>query len=161
MSTSTQRGPIERALVGFASSRFGGWYFVNVSSRWDPWLLKRSNGRFSSVPGQPVLVLVHTGAKSGRRRETALLYVTDGNDIVLVGSKAGATKNPAWYHNLVAHPDCELIVKDRSGRYRARQAAGEERERLWRLANDLYPGYDTYQTRTDRTIPVLVLEPAA
>lgn len=149
-------------LTRAAASRAGAWYFVNVTSRIDPWLLKRTGGRLSSIVGQPVLLVQHTGARTGAARETPLVYATDGPNIVLIASNGGAPHHPAWYHNLVAHPDVGVVAAGRSGRYRAREAQGEERERLWRLATGVYPGYDTYQARAGRrAIPVLVLEPAA
>ena len=153
--------PIQNAIVKVASSKAGAWYFIHVTSRLDPWLLKRSNGRVSSIIGQPVLLLQHTGAKSGLPRETPLVYATDGADIVLIASMGGSPTNPAWFHNLVAHPSCRVIASGRSGAYVARIAEGAERDRLWQLAVDIYPGYDTYQARTGgRIIPVMVLSPA-
>ena len=153
--------PFTRAAVKVASSPVGAWYFINVTTKIDPWILKKTDGRFSSIIGQPVLLLKHTGAKSGAARETPLVYAVDGNDIVLIASMGGSPKNPAWYHNLVAHPECEVIAKNRSGRYVAREVSGPERDRLWELALDVYLGYNTYQARTGgRTIPVLVLSPA-
>jgi deazaflavin-dependent oxidoreductase (nitroreductase family) len=78
---------------------------------------------------------------------------------VLVASMAGAARNPAWYHNLKANPECGVIARNRSGRYRARELEGEERQRAWAIANDVYSGYSTYQGRTGgRVIPVLRLE---
>ncbi len=157
-----KKTPFYRGVIKIASSPAGAWYFVNVTSKVDPWLLRKTGGRVSALPGQPVLLLVHTGAKSGQRRETPLVYAVDGSNVVLIASKGGDPKHPAWYHNLVANPDCELVAKGRSGKYRAREATGEERSRLWALALDVYPGYATYQQRAGaRTIPVLVLEPAA
>lgn len=156
-----KKTPLYRGVIKVASSPAGAWFFINVTSKIDPWLLRKTDGRVSALPGQPVLLLVHTGAKSGRRRETPLVYALDGPNVVLIASKGGDPKHPAWYHNLVANPDCELVARGRSGRYHAREAAGEERARLWALALDVYPGYATYQKRTGgRTIPVLVLEPS-
>ncbi len=149
----------ERVLESFAKSRAGGWWFVNVANKLDPPLLKATNGRFSTAVGTPVLLLRSRGAKSGQLRETPLLYDTDADRIVLVASKAGAAKHPAWYHNLRAHPDVEVIAAGRSGRYRAHEAEGDERARLWDDVNDLYAGYETYQGRAGaRRIPVMVLE---
>ena len=146
-----------------AASKAGGFYFVHIVSRVDPWLLRTSNGRLHSLPGgPPVLLLEHTGAKSGQARETALVHGVDGTSILLVASKAGAVKHPAWYHNLKAHPECGVIAKGRSGRYVARELQGEERERAWAIVTDVYRGYDDYQARTGgRVIPVLALEPVA
>ena len=102
-----------KLIERLAASKAGGFYFVHVVSRVDPWLLRRSNGRFSTVIGTPVLLLEHVGAKSGQRRETALVYGTDDATILLVASKAGATSHPAWYHNLNANPECGIIAKNR------------------------------------------------
>jgi deazaflavin-dependent oxidoreductase (nitroreductase family) len=148
-------------VIKVASSRAGAWFFINVSAKLDPPLLKASKGWVSSLPGQPVLLLAHTGAKSGARRETPLVYASDGPDLVLIASNGGNPKHPAWYHNLIANPECEVVARGRSGRYLAREAAGPERERLWARALEIYPGYATYQARTDgRTIPVLILHRA-
>jgi deazaflavin-dependent oxidoreductase (nitroreductase family) len=150
----------ERAMEDFAKSRPGGWLFVNVFNRIDPFLLKASGGRLSLAVGRPVLLLTHTGARSGERRETPLLFTADGDRIVLVASKAGAARHPAWYHNLRANPRAEVLAPGgRSGTYLAREAEGEERDRLWAAVNDLYAGYDVYQGRAGaRRIPVVVLE---
>jgi len=142
-----------------AASRFGGWYFINVANKVDKHLVPATNGRMSSAVGQQVLVVETIGAKSGQARRIPLVYVVDGEAIVLIASKGGAPKHPAWYHNLKAHPEVQVWAKGRSGRYRAREAEGEERERLWAKAVDYYAGYDTYQARTGgRRIPVMVLD---
>lgn len=109
----------------------------------------------------PTVLLTHTGAKSGKRRTTPLLYFTDGEGVVLVASKGGAASHPAWYHNVKANPDVEASTDGRPVPYRAHEAVGGERERLWALATTLYSGYDDYQAKAgDRTIPVIVLSPA-
>jgi deazaflavin-dependent oxidoreductase (nitroreductase family) len=155
-----QLNRVERVLEDFARSKVGGWYFVNVAMRVDRVLLPLTRGRVSSAPGQQVLLLETVGAKSGERRRTPLVYVTDDNHIVLIASKAGAKRHPAWFHNLRANPRVKVLAPGRSGEYNAREAEGEERERLWRDACDYYAGYDTYQDRAgDRRIPVVVLEP--
>jgi deazaflavin-dependent oxidoreductase (nitroreductase family) len=150
----------ERLMEPIAASRPGSWLYVHVFCRIDPLLLRMSRGRISISLGWPILLLTHTGARSGARRRTALLYASDGDRIVLVASKAGAARNPAWYHNLKANPRCTVLAaRGRSGDYEARVLEGEERARLWALANDLYAGYTAYQGRTERRIPVLALEP--
>lgn len=157
-----QLNRVERVLEDFARSKVGGWYFVNVAMRVDRVLLPLTRGRVSSAPGQQVLLLETVGAKSGERRRTPLVYVTDDGHIVLIASKAGATRHPAWFHNLRANPRVKVLAPGRSGEYNAREAEGEERERLWREACDYYAGYDTYQDRAgSRRIPVVVLEPAS
>jgi F420H(2)-dependent quinone reductase len=121
-----------------------------------------SNGlighRFPGAP--PVLLLDHVGARSGVKRTTPLVYGRDGSDLVLVASKGGYPKNPAWLHNLRANPDTTVQVGSRISNVRARIAQGAERERLWKLMVGVYPGYDGYRRRTDREIPVVVLERA-
>jgi len=152
----------ELMLERWASSRAGGWYFINVANKIDKHLVPATDGRVSTAIGQQVVVVETIGAKSGQRRRIPLVYITDGNRIVLIASKGGAAKNPAWYHNLKAHPEVKVWAKGRSGRYRAREAEGEERERLWAEAVDYYAGYETYQARTGgRRIPVMVLEPVS
>jgi deazaflavin-dependent oxidoreductase (nitroreductase family) len=148
----------ERVLARFAASPAGGWYFINVANRIDKHLVPATRGRLSTAIGQQVLVVETVGAKSGQARRIPLVYVTDGDDIVLVASKGGAPRHPAWYHNLRAHPEVRVWAAGRAGRYRAREAAGAERERLWQLAVDYYPGYEAYQRRAgQRRIPVMVL----
>jgi deazaflavin-dependent oxidoreductase (nitroreductase family) len=148
----------ERQLERFAASPAGGWFFVEVAHRVDPFLLKATKGRFSVAVGQPVLLLKTKGAKSGAVRETPLLYAEDGDRLVAVASKAGSPRHPAWYHNLRANPTVDILApRGRSGRYVGHEAEGEERARLWEEVNDLYAGYDVYQTRAgSRRIPVVV-----
>ena len=155
------RTRFQRQAERFASTRAGGWFFVNVANRVDRGLLRLSRGRLSLAVGEPVLLLTTRGARTGARRSTPLLYGTDGDRLVLVASKAGSPQHPAWYRNLKANPQVEVIASGRSGRYRAREAEAEERERLWAQAVEQYSGYDVYQGRTGgRRIPVVVLEPA-
>jgi deazaflavin-dependent oxidoreductase (nitroreductase family) len=150
----------ERSLENFARSRAGGWWFVNVAMRLDRVLLPLSRGRISSAIGSNVLLLETIGAKSGQVRKTPLAYIKDGERVVLIASKAGATRNPAWFHNLRANPRAKILAPGRSGEYVAHEAEGGERERLWAKAVDYYAGYETYQGRTGgRRIPVVVLEP--
>lgn len=108
----------------------------------------------------PILVMEHRGAKSGAVRRTPLLYASDGDDVVLIASRGGDRKHPAWYHNLRANPEVKLFLRGRTGRYRAHVVEGAERERLWRIATDLNPGYDIYKLRAgSRQIPVVALSP--
>jgi deazaflavin-dependent oxidoreductase (nitroreductase family) len=154
-------GRIEQAIKRLGSTKAGAWYFINVANPVDKRLVPATNGRLSLAPGQPVLVLETVGAKSGAVRRIPLLYATDGDDFVLVASKGGAPKHPAWYHNVRANPDVRLFVKGRSGRYRAHVAEGAEYERLWGVVTAIYPGYDVYQQRAaGRRIPLVVLSSA-
>ncbi len=112
------------------------------------------------VPGlPPFLLLDHVGAKSGTKRTTPLVYVDDGDSFVIVASKGGHPRHPAWYHNLRANPDTEVQVGPERRRVHARVAEGEERERLWKKAVAQYGGYEGYQRRTSRKIPLVILEP--
>jgi deazaflavin-dependent oxidoreductase (nitroreductase family) len=112
------------------------------------------------VPGAPpMLLLDHVGAKSGTRRTSPLVYGVDGKDWVLVASKGGYPKNPAWLHNLIAHPDTTMQVGSRRVPVHARVADAQERKRLWPLMLKVYSGYADYQRRTEREIPVVILTP--
>jgi F420H(2)-dependent quinone reductase len=112
------------------------------------------------VPGAPpMLLLDHVGARSGVKRTSPLAYGRDGDNLVLIASKGGYPKNPAWFHNLLANPDTTVQVGSQVRNVRVRVARGEERERLWALMVDLYRAYEGYRKRTEREIPVVVLEP--
>ena len=119
-----------------------------------------SNGmighRFPGAP--PMLLLEHVGAKSGTKRTTPLVYVEDDPDVVLVASKGGHPRNPSWYHNLRANPDTVVQIGAERRRVHARVATPEERERLWPKAVATYSGYRGYQQRTERQIPLVILE---
>ena len=106
-----------------------------------------------------VLLLDHVGAKSGVSRTTPLFYVEDPPNVVIVASKGGHPQHPAWYHNLLANPDTTVQIGSERRRVRARVAAPEERARLWPEVVKAYSGYRTYQERTDREIPLVILEP--
>jgi deazaflavin-dependent oxidoreductase (nitroreductase family) len=109
----------------------------------------------------PVLLLTTIGRKSGQVRTQPLAYTQVGDGYAVIASKGGAAQHPLWYLNLRANPLAEVTVGRETRRVRARDAQGEERERLWRAFADLYPGYDRYAQKTSRRIPVVVLEPAA
>jgi len=108
--------------------------------------------------GTTTLLLTTHGRKTGEPTTTPLIYATDGDKYVVVASKGGAPAHPGWYRNLVKDPNVEVQVKDAVFGARARTAVGEEREQLWKLATQQWPDYDAYQTRTEREIPVVVLE---
>jgi deazaflavin-dependent oxidoreductase (nitroreductase family) len=110
--------------------------------------------------GSKILLLTTTGRKTGEARTTALIYETADDTYVIVASKGGAPEHPGWYENLAKEPQVELQVKDEVFPARARTAHGEEREQLWKLVTQQWPDYDAYQTKTDREIPVVVLERA-
>jgi F420H(2)-dependent quinone reductase len=111
------------------------------------------------VPGfGSMLLLEHVGAKSGRKRTSPLLYVRHGDDVFIVASKGGNPKHPGWYHNLRANPDTEVQIGSERRPVRARVATPEERRLLWPRAVDAYGGYREYQERTEREIPIVILE---
>ena len=111
------------------------------------------------LPGAPpMLLLEHVGAKSGRRRTSPLAYAVDGDAVVIVASKGGHPRHPAWFHNLRANPDTTIQVGAERRPVRARVATAAERERLWPKVVEVYAGYDEYQRATDRVIPLVVLE---
>ena len=110
--------------------------------------------------GSKILLLTTKGRTTGEPRTTPLIYEEDGDRYVIVASQGGAPTHPGWYRNLTKNPEVELQVLDEVFPARARTAEGEERERLWKLVNQQWPDYDAYQTRTDREIPVVVLERA-
>ncbi len=120
-----------------------------------------SDGRLAAdVANMPVLKLTTVGRKSGGRRTTMLTTPHEfGDSLVLIASYGGDDRHPAWYHNLVAAPDVEVELRGRTSAMRARVATGEERTRLWSEVIRKHPNYAGYQRRTERQIPVIVLEP--
>ena len=119
-----------------------------------------TRGRVMARVGKaPVLLLTTTGRKSGQPRTAPLVYLADGERMIVIGSNAGNAKVPAWALNLKANPEAEVEIGGRRQAVRARVAAGEERAELWRRCNDQYAGFDDYAERTDRDIAVFVLEP--
>jgi deazaflavin-dependent oxidoreductase (nitroreductase family) len=108
--------------------------------------------------GSSVLLLTTTGRRSGNESTTPLIYDVDAKDVVVVASKGGAPRDPGWYRNLSVHPEVGVQIKGDRFRARARTARGEERERLWLKMNRVWPHYDEYQKKTEREIPVVVLE---
>ncbi len=123
-------------------------------------LYRLSRGRvFGAFAGSPVLLLTSIGRRSGQPRTAPVLYLADGERLIVIGSNAGHEKAPAWSLNLEANPDAEVELASKRQKVRARIAAGEEREELWRKMNLQYGGFDDYSARTTREIRVFVLEP--
>lgn len=111
--------------------------------------------------GAPLLLLHTTGAKSGQVRVNPMMYRTDGDRLVVFASKAGAPTNPDWYHNLLANPRAKAELGTEIVDVEARVATGEERERLWSVQKQEWPGFADYERKTDREIPVIILERVA
>ena len=108
--------------------------------------------------GSTILLLTTTGRNSGNESTTPLIFGLDGDNPVIVASKGGAPEHPGWYRNLRKTPQVGVQIKGERFAARARDAQGEERDRLWRVMNGIWPHYDEYQTKTEREIPVVVLE---
>lgn len=123
-------------------------------------LYRATGGRVGGKVGKaPVLLLTTTGRKSSQPRTAPVVYLADGENMIVIGSNAGNDRVPAWALNLKAKPDAEVEVGRRQVRVRARVAEGEERAELWRKSNEQYAGFDDYEKRTDRDISLFVLEP--
>ena len=124
-------------------------------------LYRLSRGRlFGKVGGSPVVLLTTTGRKSGQKRTAPVIFMRDGDSIVVIGSNAGNARAPAWALNLVATPEADVQVGGDRWPVRARVAQGEERADLWRRFTAQYSGFDDYQGATARKIRLFVLEPA-
>lgn len=124
-------------------------------------IVQLSGGRvLGSAFGMPVVELHTVGRTSGRRRSTMLTApVIDGDQVVLVASKGGADRDPDWYRNLLAHPEIDLTIAGRRRAMRARPASAHEKTELWPRVVAAYQGYDGYQHRTERDIPLVICEP--
>ena len=124
-------------------------------------LYRLTRGRlFGRVGGSPVVLLTTTGRKSGQQRTAPVIYMRDGDRLVVIGSNAGNARAPAWALNLVANPGAEVQVGGEKWRVNARVADGEERADLWKRFNEQYSGFDDYKAATKRKIRVFVLERA-
>lgn len=132
--------------------------------RLDHPFMQRSRGKTSLtslLTGLPVITLHTTGAKSGLTRSVPLVGIPDGEHIVVIASKFGHPRHPAWYYNLLAHPRVQATIAGKVQTLIASEAQGEARTRYWHLAVDLYPGYTVYQQQAGkRLIPVMVLSPS-
>ena len=151
----------QRLILKIAASRPGAWFFSRVLHRLDRLALRLSDGRWmlSQLTGLPLLTLTATGARSGQPRSVPLIGVPDGERLIVIASNWGQEHPPGWYHNVRTHPEVTVKMDGVSQSYWAREVEGNERARAWAKAIARYPGYRAYQTRTARTIPVLILEP--
>jgi len=147
-----------RAMQWVASTPPVTWLYLNVFPLLDKPLLRLTRGRLSVSVGQPVLLLTTIGAKSGQERSTPLLYIEHGDDVLLIASNGGSPRHPAWYHNLRANPQATLTFGGKSEVYVAREAQGDERVELWKVARETYLGFERYQHRAaGRRVPVMIL----
>lgn len=155
-------GQIVISSSQFANKR--GVFAGRRSTRIHVALYRRSRGRLGGhlpgLPGARVLLLHHTGAKSGIRRVSPVMYHRDGEIFAVVASKAGQSTNPAWFHNLIANPDTTIEVGSEARSVHARVASDEERARLWPEFVAFFSGYEFYaHNAKNRTIPIVILEP--
>ena len=135
---------------------------LNVLTRLHVAACRRTGGRIGrKLSGAPVLLLDHVGRRSGTRRTTPLLYLANGEDLVVVGSRGGSKAPPAWWLNLEASPRTTVQVGPRRREVLARTASPDEKARLWPRLVESYSDYQTYQDRTEREIPVMILEPGS
>jgi len=146
-----------------AATPFGSWLLANNLHRIDRPFLHLSGGRTSLtsfLSGLPVVVLTATGAKSGKPRTMPLAAIFDEEKVILIASYLGKHRHPGWYYNLKANPKARLKIVGKERGYIAREAQGEERERYWAQAVQLYHGYEIYRMKAgNRRIPVMVLSP--
>lgn len=124
------------------------------------WLYEKTDGRFTWLAGLPVLLLRTVGRKTGQERTAALVYLKDGNDMVVVASNGGSDKPPGWFFNIQKAPEVGVQIGRQRMRMRAHIADPQERARLWPLVNKNNSNrYDGYQAKTTRQIPIVVLSP--
>jgi deazaflavin-dependent oxidoreductase (nitroreductase family) len=162
MAPDPARPLFERLAIPLVSSRPGAWFYVHVAPHLDRALLRLTGGRVTTAGRGRVGYLKVRGARSGVERVTPLVWTRDGENLLLVASRGGAVRHPAWYRNAVANPDVAFSADGSERAYRARAATAAERPRMWELVNKRYPGYAVYQRRAgDREIPIVVLEPRA
>lgn len=138
-----------------------GSVFVKWMSAANTALFRATGGRWGAKfrYGAPVFLLITTGRKSGAPRTAPLLYLKEGSDYVVVGSKGGMSHDPLWVKNLAANPDAEIEIGNQRIKVRARTADADEKARLWPKLVQMYPDYADYQARTERNIPVILLSP--
>jgi deazaflavin-dependent oxidoreductase (nitroreductase family) len=149
--------PSDHTLSRFSMS-LPAWA-VRASGKLNVPVYRLSRGRLMNKVGRaPVLLLTTTGRRSGQVRTAPVVFQNDGENVVVIGSNAG-NKEPGWAFNLKANPEAEIEIGARRSQVRARVSEGEERDRLWNSMNAQYEGFDEYDRRADRDIPVFVLEP--
>jgi deazaflavin-dependent oxidoreductase (nitroreductase family) len=153
--------PTQRAMRRVASSRPGAWLFSRSLPSIDRFLLKLTHGRIA-VPqlaaGIPVMTVITTGAKTGRRRASPLLGIPHGDDLAIIGTQFGQPGTPGWYYNLLADPTAEIVFRDSQVNVVVREADGDEWRAIWDRACEVYSGYDSYAKRVHgRPIHIMVL----
>ena len=154
---------LQRFLRRFAAGGSGSWLFARVLHHIDRPVHRLTRGRYtfaSLVSGIPVVMLITTGARSGRPRAVPVLGIPMPEGVAIIASNFGQRRHPAWYYNLRARPDAEVVVDGVRRRVRAVEAEGERRAAIWRTGLRVYPGFAQYERRAaHRAIAVFVLEP--
>ena len=162
--TYERANPVQRLLRRFAATKWGSWLARRGLHPLDGPIYRWTNGRHtlsSLTTGMPVLMLTTTGARSGKRRTVLVLGLPTPGGIAVIASNYGQRRHPAWYYNLRANPEGEVTVDGVTRPFRAVEAKGERRERLWRQGLETYPGWSKYESRaSNREICVFVLETA-
>ncbi len=135
---------------------------IKPISRVNTWVYRLSGGRIFGrwAHGAPIALVTMTGRKTGKKCTAPLLYLRDGERVVVVASKGGSAHHPKWFLNLMANPECEVEIASERRRMRARKATPEEKRQYWPRLIEMYPDYELYQRRSPRDIPVVILEPA-
>jgi deazaflavin-dependent oxidoreductase (nitroreductase family) len=161
--TYQQANGVQRTIRRFASGGPGSWLFARVAHRIDRPLYRLTRGRHTLstlVSGIPVVMLTTTGARSGEPRTVPVLGLPTDEGLVVIASNFGQRRHPAWYHNLRARPEGEVVVDGARRRFKAVVAEGERRQRIWETGLKVYPGFSQYERRAShRDIAVFVLEP--
>jgi deazaflavin-dependent oxidoreductase (nitroreductase family) len=159
VNPTARRGPLYRLFARFSGTRAMGWFSRLVAWHIDPLLLRLTGSRVGFAGVLPSALLETTGAKTGAHRANGVIYFHDGADPIVVASKLGLAKHPAWFHNLRANPEVRLGGEA----FRAEVVAdATERERLWALADRVFPPFANYRARAaaaGRTIPIVRLKP--
>ena len=136
-------------------------HIIKWMSRINTVLYKKTDGKVGGkfLKGAPVALLTTTGRKTGEPRVSPLLYLREGDRVILVASQGGAAKNPMWYLNLMANPKVSVQIKGEVLHLTARDATKEERAQYWPRLVEMYSSFDDYQSWTDRVIPVVICDP--
>jgi deazaflavin-dependent oxidoreductase (nitroreductase family) len=161
--TYSNANRMQRGIRRFASGGPGSWLFARLAHRIDRPVFRLTRGRntFASLAsGIPVVMLTTTGARSGQPRTVPVLGLPTDEGLVVIASNFGQHRQPGWYHNLRANPEGEVTVDGTKRRFRAVEAEGERRARIWQTGLKVYPGFSQYERRAShRNIAVFVLEP--
>jgi deazaflavin-dependent oxidoreductase (nitroreductase family) len=162
-STYADANSFQKVLRRFAASGPGSWFFARVLHHIDRPVYRLTNGRHtfaSLVSGLDVVMLTTTGARSGLPRTVPVLGLPTADGLAVIASNYGQSSHPAWYYNLRADPTGEVVVDGESRPFRAGEASGAQRERIWAQGLEVYPGWSQYERRaSDRRIAIFVLAP--